>query len=139
MESNPISNRIPAMGMTMAPIIQFMNESAYGQLEDTSDVCDFTFGNPHDMPLEPTIISRCQRFDLKPIPVSLIMCRLKEITSTENINIEESALNAIARAANGGMRDAQSTLDQLISFCGDNITEADVLEVYVLKRQARLT
>ena len=66
----------------------------------------------------PTVISRCQRFDLCRIPAELIAKRLEYIASEEKINISRSALDVIARAADGGMRDAQSLLDQLVSFFG---------------------
>ncbi|MFR6033288.1 MAG: hypothetical protein ACLUKN_09000 [Bacilli bacterium] len=63
-----------------------------------------------------TITSRCQRFEFRPIPENLIAAHLAEIAKKENISASEDALRAIARLANGGMRDAQSILDQMISF-----------------------
>ena len=80
----------------------------------------------------PTIISRCQRFDLRRIQTPLIVERLRLICKTEGITIDEDALLAIARGAEGGMRDALSSLDQLISFKGDTLTEDDVLAVFGL-------
>jgi DNA polymerase-3 subunit gamma/tau len=80
----------------------------------------------------PTIISRCQRFDLKPIPSDLIVQRLRKIAGDEKIKVSDGALECIARLADGGMRDAQSILDQMISFCGAEIAEPDVLDVYGL-------
>ena len=70
-----------------------------------------------------TILSRCQRYDLKRIPVPVIVERLKEIGERENIKAEEKALSYIARAADGGMRDAVSIFDKCSSF----ISEGDVL------------
>lgn len=70
-----------------------------------------------------TILSRCQRYDLKRIPVPVIVGRLKEIGEKENIKAEEKALSYIARAADGGMRDAVSIFDKCSSF----ISEGDVL------------
>ncbi len=67
----------------------------------------------------PTILSRCQRFDLQPIPTRLIAERLKLICETEKIAIDAEALGAIARSGEGGMRDAQSLLDQVIAFFAD--------------------
>ncbi|MGV3774557.1 MAG: hypothetical protein ACO1QB_16780, partial [Verrucomicrobiales bacterium] len=61
-----------------------------------------------------------------------------DISKKENVEIEEAALFAIARGAEGGMRDAESTLDQLISFCGNKITEADVLSMFGLTARAQL-
>ena len=83
----------------------------------------------------PTIISRCQRFDLKPIPSNLISDRLAEIAAAENVTIAPQAISAIARAADGGMRDAQSLLDQMIAFFGGNdqeISEEQVLSLFGL-------
>ncbi|MCQ2353183.1 MAG: DNA polymerase III subunit gamma/tau [Victivallaceae bacterium] len=67
----------------------------------------------------PTILSRCQRFDLQPIPTRLIAERLKLICETEKIAIDAEAIGAIARSGEGGMRDAQSLLDQVIAFFAD--------------------
>jgi DNA polymerase-3 subunit gamma/tau len=86
----------------------------------------------------PTILSRCQRFDLRRIPASLIVKHLGEIAARENVQIDEPALYAIARGAEGGMRDAESTLDQLISFCGNKIQESDVLSMFGLAARAQL-
>src|SRR5206468_13089033 len=82
--------------------------------------------------------SRCQRFDLRRIPASLIVKHLGEIAAKEKVQIDEPALYAIARGAEGGMRDAESTLDQLISFCGNKIQEADVLSMFGLAARAQL-
>ena len=90
----------------------------------------FATTDPQKVPL--TVLSRCQRFDLKPIPNELIVERLKKIAKDEKIKVSEGALQCIARLADGGMRDAQSILDQMISFCGTEIGEPDVLDVYGL-------
>src|SRR5260221_4875170 len=86
----------------------------------------------------PTILSRCQRFDLRRIPVALIVRHLAHIADLEKVNIEEAALYAIARGAEGGMRDAESALDQLISFCGEKIVENDVLSMFGLTAQGQI-
>src|SRR5690606_28259799 len=80
----------------------------------------------------PTIVSRCQRVDLKPIPPALIVRRLRLIADQEKVKVTDDALACIARMADGGMRDAQSILHQMISCCGTDITEPDVLDVYGL-------
>lgn len=82
---------------------------------------------PHKIPL--TIISRCQRFEFKRIPLRAMVDRMKEITDSNNIETEEQALPLIAKAAEGGMRDALSLLDQAISFSGDKVTVDDVLSI----------
>jgi len=113
-------------------------------LEEPPAHVKFLFATTEPHKVLPTIISRCQRFDLKPIPIPLIIKHLKEITQAENITVEPQALTAIARAANGGMRDAQSIMDQMISFCGgeDNktelISEKDVIDVFGLASSREL-
>ena len=79
-----------------------------------------------------TILSRCQRFDLRRIGLKEIVGRLREIAAAEKWNVSEEALLAIARGAEGGLRDAESALDQIISFKGEKIEEADVLGVFGL-------
>src|SRR5690625_971195 len=81
----------------------------------------------HKIPL--TIISRCQRFDFKPIGNQVIIERLKEIVTAEEIDIPQEALESIALTAEGGMRDALSILDQAISYGGNEVTLEDVLAV----------
>lgn len=80
---------------------------------------------PHKIPL--TIMSRCQSFEFKPIPVATIKERLKYICAQENINIDDKSLNLIAEESNGGLRDAVSMLDQLNAYSDGNIKYEDVL------------
>jgi DNA polymerase-3 subunit gamma/tau len=101
-------------------------------LEEPPAHVKFVFATTDPQKVLPTIVSRCQRFDLKPIPAELIVERLKKIAVTEKVKITDEALSCIARMADGGMRDAQSILDQMISFCGTEVTEPDVLDVYGL-------
>jgi DNA polymerase-3 subunit gamma/tau len=101
-------------------------------LEEPPAHVKFIFATTDVQKVLPTIISRCQRFDLKPIPTELIVQRLKKICAAEKIRVSDAALGSIARMADGGMRDAQSILDQMISFCGTEIGEPDVLDVYGL-------
>lgn len=82
---------------------------------------------PHKLPA--TIISRCQRFDFKPISSEDMVERMKMIAEREGIEADPYALSLIARAAQGGMRDALSILDQVISFCDKQLTVDDVLAV----------
>lgn len=83
---------------------------------------------PEKLPI--TILSRCQRFDLHRIATNLIAQQLQTIAVKENLTLEQAAAHAIARGAEGGMRDAESMLDQLVAFCGEKITEPDVLNVF---------
>ncbi len=108
-------------------------------LEEPPAHVKFVFATTDPQKVLPTIISRCQRFDLKPIPNELIVERLKKIAQDEKIKITEPALACIARLADGGMRDAQSILDQMISFCGAEIAEPDVLDVYGLVAAEKIT
>ncbi len=101
-------------------------------LEEPPAHVKFVFATTDPQKVLPTIVSRCQRFDLKPIPNDLIVERLKKIAVEEKIKVSAEALACIARLADGGMRDAQSIFDQMISFCGAEITEPDVLDVYGL-------
>ena len=91
----------------------------------------FVFATTESHKVLPTIVSRCQRFEFRSIPVPLIIGKLEEICKTEFIEVEGEA-GSQARMAMGGMRDAQSILDQMISFCGKSINQRDVLEWYGL-------
>ena len=107
-------------------------------LEEPPAHVKFMFATTDPEKVLPTILSRCQRFDLRRIPSKLIVQQLSDIAKNENVQISPEALFAIARGADGGMRDAESTLDQLISFCGDKIEEADVLSMFGLTAQNNL-
>lgn len=102
----------------------------------------FIFATTEVHQVLPTIISRCQRFDLMPIPTRLIAERLQLIADSEHVAINPAAINAIARAAEGGMRDAQSLLDQMIAFFaagdGSQITEDQVLSLFGLTDRGEL-
>ncbi len=90
----------------------------------------FATTDPQKIPL--TILSRCQRFDLRRIPNDLIIRHLGTIAQAEKVKVSDDALLAIARGAGGGMRDAQSALDQIIAFCGTTIEERDVISIFGL-------
>jgi len=107
-------------------------------LEEPPAHVKFVFATTDPQKVLPTIISRCQRFDLKPIPASLVIERLSRIATAEGITVTPGALSCIARMADGGMRDAQSIFDQMISFCGTKIEEPDVLDVYGLVAAEKL-
>ncbi len=90
----------------------------------------FIFATTEPQKVLPTIISRCQRYDFKRIPVEAIVQRLADLAREENITIDEDSLYLIARKADGGMRDALSLLDQTISYCGDKIEIAQVRQIF---------
>jgi DNA polymerase-3 subunit gamma/tau len=79
---------------------------------------------PHKIP--DTILSRCQRFDFRRIPLQDMISHLKHIAEQEGLAVEPTALELIARSATGSMRDAESLLDQLMSYGGEEITLAQV-------------
>ena len=104
-------------------------------LEEPPPHVKFIFATTEVQKVLPTILSRCQRFDLRRIPQDLIAGHLAWICEQEKIQIEPAALDALARFSEGGMRDAQSALDQLIAFCGKTIKEKDVSDVFGLASQ----
>src|ERR1700751_5616214 len=99
-------------------------------LEEPPDHVKFIFATTEPQKVLPTILSRCQRFDLHRIPANLIAQHLQFIAKKEKIELQPAAAHAIARGAEGGLRDAESMLDQLVAFCGETIAEADVLNVF---------
>ena len=107
-------------------------------LEEPPAHVKFIFATTDPEKVLVTILSRCQRFDLRRIPTALIVKHLTHIAGLEKVKVDDAALYAIARGADGGMRDAESALDQLISFCGDKIEEADVLSMFGLAAQGQI-
>jgi DNA polymerase-3 subunit gamma/tau len=101
-------------------------------LEEPPEHVKFIFATTEPQKVLPTILSRCQRFDLHRIPANLIAEHLQFIAGKEKVSLEPAAAHAIARAAEGGLRDAESMLDQLVAFCGEKIAESDVLNVFGL-------
>ena len=99
-------------------------------LEEPPEHVKFIFATTEPQKVLPTILSRCQRFDLHRIPANLIAEHLQVIAKKEKITLEPAAAHSIARGAEGGLRDAESMLDQLVAFCGEKIAESDVLNVF---------
>jgi DNA polymerase III subunit gamma/tau len=99
-------------------------------LEEPPAHVKFIFATTEPQKVLPTILSRCQRFDLHRIPANLIAQHLQFIAGKEKIVLDPAAAHAIAKGADGGLRDAESMLDQLVAFCGDKIEEPDVLNVF---------
>jgi DNA polymerase-3 subunit gamma/tau len=99
-------------------------------LEEPPPHVKFIFATTEPQKVLPTILSRCQRFDLHRIPANLIAQHLQFIAGKEKIALNPAAAHAIAKGADGGLRDAESMLDQLVAFCGDKIAEPDVLSVF---------
>ena len=106
--------------------VHMLTEPAFNALLKTLEeppphvVFIFATTEPHKIPL--TILSRCQRFNFHLIKTEKILSRLQFIVSQEKINIPEDALHLLARAGKGSLRDAQSLLDQVLSYAGDKVT-----------------
>ena len=87
----------------------------------------FATTEPHKVPV--TILSRCQKFDFKRIPLALLVKQMEKITSEEGIDISRSGLTLIAREAEGSMRDAESLLDQVVSYTGPKVEDRQITEL----------
>jgi DNA polymerase-3 subunit gamma/tau len=122
--------------------VHMLSTSAFNALlktlEEPPSHVKFLFATTDPQKIPNTILSRCQRFDLRRITTADIMGQLQKICDSEKVEIDEPALLAIARGAEGGMRDAESALDQLIAFRGDTLKEEDVLAVFGLVSQQTL-
>jgi len=106
-------------------------------LEEPPPHVKFIFATTESHKILPTILSRCQRYDFKRIPLRELMQRLNEIVVQEKLVADEVGLALIAREADGGLRDAQSLLDQVIAWSDGKITEQAVKEALgVADRQA---
>lgn len=95
-------------------------------LEEPPEHAKFIFATtePHKIPV--TILSRCQRLDFRKIGLNKVAQRLREIVDAEKIEISDRALSLVARQGEGSMRDALSSLDQVIAFCGETVNDEDV-------------
>ena len=99
-------------------------------LEEPPAHVKFIFATTEAQKVPATITSRCQRFDLRRIPSDLMQKHLLYIAENEKITLDADAADAIARGADGGLRDAESMLDQMVAFCGERITMNDVMDVF---------
>lgn len=111
-------------------------------LEEPPTHVKFIFATTEAEKILPTIVSRCQRFNFRPIGRDLLVKKLSEIAAAEGVLIDDPALALVARLADGGLRDAESILDQLLTFCGKTVAEEDVIAIYGLCGEedlARLT
>ncbi|MBI2298947.1 MAG: DNA polymerase III subunit gamma/tau [Armatimonadetes bacterium] len=98
-------------------------------LEEPPAHAMFVLATTEPQKIPATILSRCQRFDFRRVAVEAIVARLRQVTGAESLNVDEPALYAVARAADGGLRDALSVLDQIVAFSGATVTAQDVAEV----------
>jgi len=110
--------------------VHMLSTSAFNALlktlEEPPPHAKFIFATtePHKIPV--TILSRCQRFDFRKIPLVRVAAKLREIADAEGLTITDRSLALIARHGEGSMRDALSTLDQVIAFCGEQVDDEDV-------------
>ncbi len=96
-------------------------------LEEPPPNVEFVMATTELHKVPATILSRCQEFEFRTIPLNKIFARLKLIAEAEKINISDEALKEISRSGEGSMRDAQSNFDQVISFSGEQIETKDVV------------
>ena len=114
--------------------VHMLSQAAFNALlktlEEPPAHVKFLFATTEAHKLPATIVSRCQRFDLQPIREEVAAGHLLSIAKQEKVSLDPTAAEVIARAAEGGMRDAESMLDQVVSFCGNKVSEADVLSIF---------
>ncbi|MBW2027956.1 MAG: DNA polymerase III subunit gamma/tau [Deltaproteobacteria bacterium] len=98
-------------------------------LEEPPSHVKFIFATtePHKVPV--TILSRCQRFDFKRIPTGKILEHLEKVARDEAIGISRTGMGLIAREAKGSMRDAESLLDQVVSYTGPKVEDKDITDI----------
>jgi len=104
-------------------------------LEEPPEFVKFIFATTHPHKIMPTILSRCQRLDFRRISVVEIIAQLERIVKAEKISVDKEVLFAIAKASDGSLRDAESILDQLVSFSKESISLKDVVSVLGLVEQ----
>jgi len=110
--------------------VHMLSTSAFNALlktlEEPPEHAKFIFATtePHKIPI--TILSRCQRFDFRKIPLTKVAARLREIADAEQLEISEHSLGLIARQGEGSMRDALSTFDQVLAFSGEQVDDEAV-------------
>ena len=98
-------------------------------LEEPPAHVKFIFATTESHKVPVTILSRCQRFDFKRIPIAKIISHLEHVTTEEGLRISPSGLLLLARQADGSMRDAESLLDQVVSFTGSDVTDDRIVEI----------
>ncbi len=113
--------------------VHMLSNSAFNALlktlEEPPAHVIFMFATTEPRKIPPTVLSRCQCFDLHPLPLEVLVKQLQKIASSENIEISGQGLRWLAREAEGSMRDAQSILERVISFAGKQVKDEDVIEV----------
>lgn len=98
-------------------------------LEEPPEHAIFIMATTESHKVPATIISRCQRYDFRRVSLDELIALLKRILENETITATDEALRAIARASDGGVRDAESILEQLVTYCDTSIEFKDVVDV----------
>ncbi|MGB4783007.1 DNA polymerase III subunit gamma/tau [Candidatus Methylomirabilis sp.] len=113
--------------------VHMLTEPAFNALlktlEEPPPGVVFILATTHAHKIPPTILSRCQRHDFRRLGPGEILPRLQQIAREEGATVSDGAMMAIARAAEGSLRDAQSLLDQAIAYSGNEVSEVDVAVV----------
>jgi len=104
-------------------------------LEEPPEFVKFIFATTHPQKVMPTIISRCQRMDFRRITTIEIISQLEKIIAQEKITVDKEVLFAIAKSSDGSLRDAESVLDQLVSFSKDNVSLKDAISILGMVQQ----
>ncbi len=104
-------------------------------LEEPPEFVKFIFATTHPQKVIPTIISRCQRMDFRRIAVIEIIAQLEKIVREEKITVDKNVLSAVARSSDGSLRDAESVLDQLVSFAKGDVSLKDAISVLGMVEQ----
>ncbi|MDD5120959.1 MAG: DNA polymerase III subunit gamma/tau [Candidatus Omnitrophica bacterium] len=104
-------------------------------LEEPPEFVKFIFATTHPQKVMPTIISRCQRMDFRRITTIEIISQLEKIIRQEKIAVDKEVLFAVAKSSDGSLRDAESVLDQLVSFAKGNVSLKDAISVLGMVEQ----
>lgn len=107
-------------------------------LEEPPKHAKFIFATTNPEKVPPTVLSRCQRFDFVRISLRLIISKLNKIVEAEKLDISDDAVFSIAKASDGSMRDAESVLDQMTSFCEKKIAKEDVINLLGIIEEDKL-
>lgn len=107
-------------------------------LEEPPAHAIFIFATTSTQKIPATILSRCQRFNFRPLSIKEISGHLLKIAGKENVKIDDRAVALIARSAGGAIRDALSVFDHVISFCGFNVTSQDVISILGIVKEDML-
>lgn len=114
--------------------VHMLSKSAFNALlktlEEPPENVVFIFATTEPHKVLPTIISRCQRYDFKRIPVDSIVKRVKALAEEEQVEIDSESIYLIARKADGGLRDALSLMDQVLSYCVNQVNIDQVRNIF---------